>query len=163
LPSPPPDHVQYLNLADYLVLAGAALDVAPEQLFGVTDLAVADSALHAPAGSFAGIEFYPDLVSKAAVLVIHLAKNHPLPDGAYDGYFSSSSRRRPMKRRDSSWPRCQMLRPKITPSAPASMAMRALSMTSSSPPLSPPLSSTGVRAAERTTALTASCSPTAVA
>jgi prophage maintenance system killer protein len=34
-----------------------------------------------PAATFAGIEFYPDLVTKARVLVTHLVKNHPLPDG----------------------------------------------------------------------------------
>ena len=37
--------------------------------------------MHAPAATYGGVEFYPDLVSKARVLVIHLAKNHPLPDG----------------------------------------------------------------------------------
>jgi death-on-curing protein len=52
--SPPPD-IQYLGLAE--------------------------SALHAPAATFAGVEFYPDLVTKARVLVVHLAKNHSLPDG----------------------------------------------------------------------------------
>jgi death on curing protein len=30
---------------------------------------------------FGGIEFYPDLVDKAAVLCVRLARNHPLPDG----------------------------------------------------------------------------------
>jgi death on curing protein len=79
--APPPDNVQYLDLADYLYLAGAALDVAPEALFDVADLGLAESALHAPAATFAGVEFYPDLVTKAAVLVVRLAKNHPLPDG----------------------------------------------------------------------------------
>ena len=42
---------------------------------------LAESALHAPAATFGGVEFYPDLVTKARVLVVHLAKNHPLPDG----------------------------------------------------------------------------------
>lgn len=42
---------------------------------------LADSALHAPAASFADQEFYPDFVDKAAVLVVRLTKNHPLPDG----------------------------------------------------------------------------------
>jgi death-on-curing protein len=78
---PPPDDVRYLDLADYLYLAGAALDVAPEALFDVADLGLAESALHAPAATFAGVEFYPDLVTKARVLLVHLAKNHPLPDG----------------------------------------------------------------------------------
>jgi death-on-curing protein len=81
MPAQPQPDVQYLDLADYLVLAGAALDVAPEALFDVADLGLAESALHAPAASFTGVEFYPDLVTKAAVLVVRLAKNHPLPDG----------------------------------------------------------------------------------
>ncbi len=42
---------------------------------------LADSALHAPAASFGGEEFYPDLFDKAAVLTCRLAWNHPLPDG----------------------------------------------------------------------------------
>jgi prophage maintenance system killer protein len=44
-------------------------------------LDLADSALHAPAAGFGDAEFYTDFVGKAAVLVVHLAKNHPLPDG----------------------------------------------------------------------------------
>jgi death-on-curing protein len=83
MPAPPPDDVQYLDLADFLVLAGAALDLAPEDLFDTTDLGLTESALRAPAGAIDGIEFYPDLVTKTAILVIHLAKLHrrPLPDG----------------------------------------------------------------------------------
>ena len=42
---------------------------------------LADSALHAPAASFGGEEFYPELFDKAAVLCWRLARNHPLPDG----------------------------------------------------------------------------------
>jgi death-on-curing protein len=34
--------------------------------------------LHAPAAGFGETEFYPDFVDKAAVLAVHLAKNHPL-------------------------------------------------------------------------------------
>lgn len=44
-------------------------------------LDLADSALHAPAAGFGDTEFYPDFVDKAAVLIVRLAKNHPLPDG----------------------------------------------------------------------------------
>jgi death-on-curing protein len=40
-----------------------------------------DSALHAPQASYSGHEFHPDFVDKAAVLVVHVARNHPLPDG----------------------------------------------------------------------------------
>lgn len=42
---------------------------------------MADSALHAPSAGFGDTDFYPDFVDKAAVLVVRLAKNHPLPDG----------------------------------------------------------------------------------
>ena len=54
--------------------------MAPEALFATTDLGLAESALYAPAATFAGVELYPDLVTKARVLVIHLVKNHPLHD-----------------------------------------------------------------------------------
>jgi death-on-curing protein len=70
-----------LDLADYLWLAGAALDRAPEAVFEVADLGLAESALHAPAAGFGRVEFSPDLVTKARVLLVHLTKNHPLPDG----------------------------------------------------------------------------------
>jgi death-on-curing protein len=47
----------------------------------VTNLNLADSALHARAAGFDDVEFFPDFVDKAAVLLVRLAKNHPLPDG----------------------------------------------------------------------------------
>jgi len=47
----------------------------------VTKLSLADSALHAPAAGFGDTDIYPDFVDKAAVLLVRLAKNHPLPDG----------------------------------------------------------------------------------
>jgi death on curing protein len=45
------------------------------------NLALADSALHAPFAGFGDHEFYPEFVDKAAILVERLARNHPLPDG----------------------------------------------------------------------------------
>ncbi len=44
-------------------------------------LDLADSALHAPAAGFGDTDFYPHFVDKAAVLLVRLARNHPLPDG----------------------------------------------------------------------------------
>jgi hypothetical protein len=77
--TPPPEEVQYLDLADYLWLVGAALDRAPEAVLNVADLGLAESALHAPAATFGGVEFYPDLVTKARVLVIHLTRTTRYP------------------------------------------------------------------------------------
>lgn len=44
-------------------------------------MALAASALAAPAGGYGGVEAYPEFVEKAAVLAWHLIRNHPLPDG----------------------------------------------------------------------------------
>ena len=73
--------VQYLDLADFLIIAEAVLGSSAEQIALQTKLALADSALHAPAASFSGEKFYPNLPTKAAVRCAHLVKNHPLLDG----------------------------------------------------------------------------------
>jgi death-on-curing protein len=74
-------NVQYLDLADFLIIAEAVLGSPADHIATHTKLALADSALHAPAASFGGEAFYPDLPTKAAVLCAHLVKNHPLLDG----------------------------------------------------------------------------------
>ena len=73
--------VAYVDLVDYVAIAAAVTGLEVDTLMRVTKLDLADSALHAPAAGFGDVEFYPDFVDKAAVLVVHLAKNHPLPDG----------------------------------------------------------------------------------
>jgi death on curing protein len=73
--------IQYLGLADLLLIGEAVLDVPAEVLAFTTDLALADSALNAPAASYAGTEAYPDFASKAAVLCSRLCRNHPFIDG----------------------------------------------------------------------------------
>ena len=72
--------VAYVDLVD-VAIAAAVTGLEVDTLMRVTKLDLADSALHAPAAGFGDVEFYPDFVDKAAVLVVHLAKNHPLPDG----------------------------------------------------------------------------------
>jgi death on curing protein len=71
----------YLDLADLLIIAEAVLDEPAEKLLLVSRLGLAESAAHAPAASFGGVDFYADLGLKAAVLCAHLVKNHPFPDG----------------------------------------------------------------------------------
>ena len=71
----------YLDLADFLLIAEAVLDIPAEDLAHAARLELAESALHAPAATFGGVEFYPDLARKAAVLAARLINNHPLPDG----------------------------------------------------------------------------------
>mgnify|MGYP000883079307 CR=1 FL=1 len=73
--------VEYLDLADSIGIAEEVTGLAPAIVIKVANLHLADSALHAPAAGFGDDDFYPDLVDKAAVLLVRLAKNHPLPDG----------------------------------------------------------------------------------
>ena len=69
------------DLEDYLALAAEVTGLDLVALLNATNLDLADSALHAPAAGFGDQDLYPDFVEKSAVLVVRLAKNHPLPDG----------------------------------------------------------------------------------
>lgn len=73
--------VEYVDLTDYVAIAAAVTGLDVATLMKVTSLDLADSALHAPAAGFDDTDFYPDFIDKAAVLVVRLARNHPLPDG----------------------------------------------------------------------------------
>ena len=73
--------VEYLSLADYLAIASSVTGLDIDTLIKATKLDLADSALHAPSAGFGDTDFYPDFVDKAAVLVVRLARNHPLLDG----------------------------------------------------------------------------------
>ncbi len=73
--------VEYVGLVDYIAIAVAVTDLDVKTIMRVARLELADSALHAPRAGFGETEFHDDFVDKAAVLVVRLAKNHPLPDG----------------------------------------------------------------------------------
>lgn len=72
---------EHLDLADFLLVAEAVLDIPAEDLAHAARLELAESALHVPAATFGGVEFYPDLARKTAVLAAQLINDHPLPDG----------------------------------------------------------------------------------
>ena len=71
----------YLDLADYLLIAEAVTGIDAAVLAKASRIELAESALNAPRAEFDGVEFYPEFVTKAAVLCARLAWNHPLPDG----------------------------------------------------------------------------------
>jgi len=70
-----------LDLADFLLIAEAVLEIPAEDLARVGRLELAESAMHAPRAEFGDVEFSPDLARKTAVLASRLIGNHPLPDG----------------------------------------------------------------------------------
>jgi death-on-curing protein len=87
--------VRYVELTDYLAIAAEITGLDANTLIRVTRVDLAESALHAPAAGFGETEFYPDFTDKAAVLLVRLAKNHPLPDGnqrAHGWHCACSSR-----------------------------------------------------------------------
>ena len=79
----------YLELGDYCEIAADLLGTSTEQIARLPGIALADSALSTPSAGFGDQEAYPTLIEKAAVLVEHLARNHPLPDGNKRAAFLS--------------------------------------------------------------------------
>jgi death-on-curing protein len=79
----------FLELGDYCEIAAELLGTTPEQIARLPRIALADSALATPNAGFGEHEAYPTLIEKAAVLVEHLARNHPLPDGNKRAAFLS--------------------------------------------------------------------------
>jgi len=79
----------YLELGDYCEIAAKLLGTNTEQIARLPRIALADSALATPSAGFGEQDAYPNLIEKAAVLVEHLARNHPLPDGNKRAAFLS--------------------------------------------------------------------------
>ena len=71
----------YVTFGDYCRIAAEVLGTTPEQIARLPRIALADSAQASPQAGFGDQDAYPTLIEKAAVLVEHLARNHPLPDG----------------------------------------------------------------------------------
>src|SRR5713226_6247882 len=73
--------MRFLSLAEALIIAETVTGLEATTLAKASRLDLLDSALHAPQAGFGDVEFYPDLIDKAAVLAVRIARNHPLPDG----------------------------------------------------------------------------------
>ena len=73
--------VRYLDLADFVEIAAEVTGLDLATVVAMANLDLADSALHAPRAGFGEDDQYPDFVEKCGVLVVRLARNHPLPDG----------------------------------------------------------------------------------
>jgi death-on-curing protein len=80
------------SLEDYIDIAAYLLGAERAAVAALPRLPLAESALHAPFASFGGVDAYPTLVEQAAVLLEHLAKNHPLPDANKRAAFLLTAR-----------------------------------------------------------------------
>lgn len=69
------------TLDDFVDLASVVLGASEQAIRRLPRLPLAASAIAAPFASFGGTGAYPSLIEQAAVLIMHLAQNHPLPDG----------------------------------------------------------------------------------
>ena len=73
--------VYYLELGDFCLIAAEVLGTAPDKIARLPRVGLAASALAVPASGFGDQDAYVTLLDKAAALIEHLARNHPLPDG----------------------------------------------------------------------------------
>jgi death on curing protein len=71
--------VIYLDVGDYLAIGEAVLGVPTQELFHASKDGSLSSALMAPRQAFGGVDMYPSLTMKAAVLCSRLVRNHPCP------------------------------------------------------------------------------------
>ncbi len=58
--------VEYLDLADFLVIAEEITGIEVPVLMKMSRVSLADSALHAPQAGYGDVDLYPDFVDKAA-------------------------------------------------------------------------------------------------
>ena len=80
------------SLEDYIDVAAFLLAVEREAIVRLPWLVLAESALPAPFASFGRVEAHPTLPEQAAVLLAHLANNHPLPDANKRAAFLLTAR-----------------------------------------------------------------------
>lgn len=73
--------VFYVTFGDYCRIAAEVLGTTPEQVARLPRITLVDSGLASPRAGFGDQDAYPTLIEKAAILIEHLARNHPLPDG----------------------------------------------------------------------------------
>ena len=73
--------IRYLSLTQVLHIAEVVTGLPFETIKKVAQINLIQSAIAAPQSSFIGLDPYPELADKAAILAFHLARNHPLPDG----------------------------------------------------------------------------------
>jgi death-on-curing protein len=73
--------MRVFDIAEFLAVAEAVLEIDSARLRIITNIGAAESALAAPFASFGGHDFYEHPVQRAAILASRINRNHALPDG----------------------------------------------------------------------------------
>jgi death-on-curing protein len=84
--------VYYLELGDFCLIAAEVMGTTPDKIARLPRIGLAASALAVPSSGFGDQDAYVTLLDKAAALIEHLARNHPLPDGNKRCAFLSAER-----------------------------------------------------------------------
>jgi death on curing protein len=92
-----------LEIADFLLIAEAILDVPAERLARAARIPAAEAALAAPFAGLDGIGFYDDPVERAAICCSRIIRNNPLPDG--NKRVGYECMREMLDRSGAAWPR----------------------------------------------------------
>ncbi len=71
----------YIDISDFFLIAEVVLNRPANALKREANIPVLLSALDAPKASVDGVEMYPSLAEKAAILCIRIARNRPLRRG----------------------------------------------------------------------------------
>jgi death on curing protein len=70
-----------MTLTGAVIVAEVVTGIDASTLSRSSRIDLLDSALHAPQAGSGDEDFYPSLIEKAAILVVRVARTHPLPDG----------------------------------------------------------------------------------
>lgn len=72
---------QFLTVFQLIIIAEEVTGIPSETLIHAAKLNLLESAAEAPRMQFDGLDPYPTVFDKAAVMGFQIARNHPLPDG----------------------------------------------------------------------------------
>ena len=81
--------MRYLTIFEVLAIAEEVTGIPLQTLLPATKLDILEAAVNSPQMVFDGLDPYPNLEDKIAVLGFQIARNHPLPDGNKRLAFSS--------------------------------------------------------------------------
>ena len=72
---------RYLDIFELIAVAAEATESSSSNILKISKLEILEAALEAPKATFDGVDLYPLVHEKAAILGFQIARNHPMIDG----------------------------------------------------------------------------------